>query len=74
MSSYPGNKYLEPELYKTGQDLADNECACIGDNQDITRYTCIAPMRDRHGLINSMGFGSPHVNGFPHPLAVRKWG
>jgi len=57
-------KYLEPELYKNGQDPADNECAYIGDNQDITRYTYLAPMQDRRGLVNSWGFGSPHVNSF----------
>jgi hypothetical protein len=57
-------KYLETDLYKTGVDPADNECAYIGDNQDITRYTYLAPMRDRHGLVNSWGFGSLHVNGF----------
>ena len=37
----------------------------IGDNQDITRYTLHRPpMQDRRGVVNSMGFGSPHVGGF----------
>jgi len=62
-------KYLEPELYRNGLDPADNECAYIGDNQDITRYTYsgntfLPPVQDRRGLVNSIGFGSPHVNSF----------
>ena len=44
-----GEKYLEPELVLTGQDPGDNECAYIGDNQDITRYTQyhLSTMQDR---------------------------
>jgi hypothetical protein len=26
--------------------------------------TNLAPLQDRHGLVNSMGFGSPHLHGF----------
>ena len=33
-----GEKYLEPILYRTGSDPADNEAHYVGDNQDVTRY------------------------------------
>ncbi len=69
-----GEKYLEPVLYRTGSDPADNECAYIGDNQDITRYTynttvspaaVLPPMQDRRNVTDySLGFGSPHANAF----------
>jgi len=57
-------KYLQPELYLNGVDLGDNETLYIGDNEDITRYTYLAPLRDRRGLNNYLIFGSAHVNGF----------
>jgi hypothetical protein len=73
-----GEKYLEPEMWKTGQDGCDNECAYIGDNPDITRFTsvstyssdpncttCLPPIRDRHNFgYWSYSFGSSHVAGF----------
>ncbi len=61
-----GEKYLQPELYLIGTDLGDNECAYIGDNEDITRYTGPGdvPLRDRHGYNDCINFGSAHINGF----------
>ena len=33
-----GEKYLDPDYYTTGQDGSDNECAFIGDDDDIIRF------------------------------------
>ena len=35
-----GEKYVGPDWYTTGTDPGDNEDAMMGDNQDITRWTC----------------------------------
>jgi prepilin-type N-terminal cleavage/methylation domain-containing protein/prepilin-type processing-associated H-X9-DG protein len=35
-----GEKYVGPDWYLTGDDPGDNEDYLMGDNQDITRWTC----------------------------------
>ena len=35
-----GEKYVGPDWYTTGTDPGDNEDAMMGDNQDITHWTC----------------------------------
>jgi len=65
-----GEKSLCPDNYYNGADPSDNESAFIGDNEDITRYSGTPPnsfwppMEDTPGLIDDMGFGSAHANGF----------
>lgn len=55
-----GEKYLDPDRYFSGQDLADNEAALIGCNADITRWTLVRPMNDTPGVASSFAFGSAH--------------
>jgi prepilin-type N-terminal cleavage/methylation domain-containing protein len=59
-------KYIQPEFYETGDDLADNECAYTGYNNDMHRNTNRAnrPRPDTPGLSMYCGFGSPHAAGF----------
>jgi prepilin-type processing-associated H-X9-DG protein len=70
-----GEKYLDSDYYLTGQDGSDNECAFIGDDDDIIRwanagapgtssYTAYAPRPDTPGLSVGGGFGSAHLAGF----------
>ncbi|NLF08524.1 MAG: DUF1559 domain-containing protein [Pirellulaceae bacterium] len=67
-----GEKYLATDAYASGQDYGDNECALIGDNGDIVRWTTLgyAPRQDST-YINSSSymydwyfFGSAHASGF----------
>ena len=71
-----GEKYLDPDYYLTGQDGSDNECAFIGDDDDIIRwayanapgsssYYPYTPRPDRPGDNTGGGaFGSAHLAGF----------
>ena len=65
-----GEKYLAPDYYTTGQDQGDNECAMIGNNEDITRWTGytpttpLPPLQDIPGSVVQWCFGSSHSNGF----------
>ncbi len=71
-----GEKYIDPDYYTTGQDGSDNECAYIGDDDDIIRfaasgaagtssYTEYPPQPDRPGdTTGGLGFGSAHLEGF----------
>ena len=61
-----GEKYVWPERYTTGNDLGDNECMYIGDNEDITRWggTSYKPRRDQRGGAYRLIFGSAHHAGF----------
>ncbi len=68
-----GEKYINADFYTTGQDGSDNECAFIGDDDDIIRfggdgnpatssYTPYPPMADTPG-VGYDGFGSAHLAG-----------
>jgi prepilin-type N-terminal cleavage/methylation domain-containing protein/prepilin-type processing-associated H-X9-DG protein len=69
-----GEKYLSTDAYTSGQDYGDNECAMMGDNGDIIRWTTLgAPYVPRQDLPYSDNmaytrdwycFGSAHANGF----------
>ncbi|MFO0898605.1 MAG: DUF1559 domain-containing protein [Pirellulales bacterium] len=61
-----GEKYLQPELYETGDNPADNECAYTGYNNDVYRNTnrSNTPRQDTPGLNIGCGFGSPHQAGY----------
>ncbi|MBN1396343.1 MAG: DUF1559 domain-containing protein [Pirellulales bacterium] len=67
-----GEKYLATDAYVTGKDYGDNECAVMGDNGDIVRWTTLgySPRQDSPYLDDtSYGydwyfFGSAHASGF----------
>jgi len=61
-----GEKYLSPDYYTDGEDGADNECAFVGQDDDICRYGYSAPFQDIPGYATYDGsqFGSPHLVGF----------
>jgi prepilin-type processing-associated H-X9-DG protein len=67
-----GEKYLATDAYASGWDYGDNECAFIGDNGDIVRWTTLgytprqdSPYPDTSGYtLYWYFFGSAHANGF----------
>jgi prepilin-type N-terminal cleavage/methylation domain-containing protein len=59
-----GEKYADPDYYTTGEDNGDNEAALSGDNEDITRWTDVAPLPDTPGYAPRGIFGSAHATGF----------
>ncbi len=66
-----GEKNLGPDYYYTGQDSGDNECALVGDDQDITRWAgfsstrpLVPPQPDTPGTDGLLCFGSAHLAGF----------
>jgi prepilin-type processing-associated H-X9-DG protein len=58
---YAGEKYLNPDNYRTGMDGADNESTYCGFDNDHSRFTEAAPLRDRSGLTIYDYFGSAHA-------------
>jgi prepilin-type N-terminal cleavage/methylation domain-containing protein len=66
-----GEKYLNPDSYSSGADLADNECALVGWDNDINRTcrytpstnTVDTPKQDLAGFASSDIFGSAHSAG-----------
>jgi prepilin-type N-terminal cleavage/methylation domain-containing protein/prepilin-type processing-associated H-X9-DG protein len=61
-----GEKYLDPALYYTGSDGADNSSALQGNDWDVNRWvaTGFPLLRDTRGVNDcSQGFGSPHATG-----------
>ena len=65
-----GEKYLNPDFYLNGGDNGDNECAMMGDNQDIVRWSGLTPTaflaaaQDTPGNLNGGNFGAPDASGF----------
>jgi prepilin-type N-terminal cleavage/methylation domain-containing protein/prepilin-type processing-associated H-X9-DG protein len=59
-----GEKYCNPDNYETGIDQGDNEAAMNGDNEDVTRFTALAPVQDQPGNDSRGTFGSAHPSGF----------
>ncbi|MCC6127366.1 MAG: DUF1559 domain-containing protein [Pirellulales bacterium] len=57
---YAGEKYLNPNDYRTGIDLADNEGVYHGFDNDTSRFTEWSPIRDRPGYSDFDIFGSAH--------------
>ncbi len=56
-----GEKYLNPDLYFTGNDGADNNAAYQGNDWDTNRWTNLAPLRDTPKVgTMSTRFGSAH--------------
>jgi prepilin-type N-terminal cleavage/methylation domain-containing protein/prepilin-type processing-associated H-X9-DG protein len=76
-----GEKYMDPDLYSTGMDPADNEDALMGDNADIARWVSwtappysnvvqyTPPRQDTPGLHGSGGLGT-WVFGAAHSTGV----
>src|SRR5207245_1191226 len=58
-----GEKYLQPEHYKDGQDGSDNEHMYIGADNDIEKITLRPPLQDKKLLNDTKRFGSVHVGG-----------
>ena len=56
---YCGERYLGPDWYQTGLDIADNESMYQGFENDTDRSTYSPPMRDTKGYSDSLCFGSP---------------
>ena len=64
-----GEKYLNPDAYESGTDMADNESMYTGFNNDLFRSTYFnpstgrgwTPMQDRAGLSSTFHFGSAHL-------------
>ena len=61
-----GEKYLNPDHYKTGGDPGDNENMYSGDDIDNYRSTALVfrPMQDRKGFYTDQSFGSAHSAGW----------
>jgi prepilin-type N-terminal cleavage/methylation domain-containing protein len=55
-----GEKYLNPDHYKTGSDAADNENFYAGFDNDNSRCTYLPPQRDRPGYTDTFSFGGVH--------------
>jgi prepilin-type N-terminal cleavage/methylation domain-containing protein/prepilin-type processing-associated H-X9-DG protein len=62
-----GEKLLNPQMYYTGLDGADNSSAFEGNDWDVDRWVTAAPMRDTPSVggngIGEAWFGSPHSQG-----------
>jgi len=58
-----GEKYLNPDFYRTGTDPGDNESMYVGMDNDINRCTFSPPMQDKPGTPNTTRFGSAHSGG-----------
>jgi prepilin-type N-terminal cleavage/methylation domain-containing protein/prepilin-type processing-associated H-X9-DG protein len=71
---FAGEKYLDPSLYYSGLDGADNNSALQGNDWDTNRWVGVAndnsvdtfpPRRDTRGVDTmSSRFGSAHAQGF----------
>ena len=62
-----GEKYLVPDAYFTGEDLADNENVYVGYDNDTCRSSHPnwgSPRQDQPGVWESFIYGSPHASGF----------
>jgi prepilin-type N-terminal cleavage/methylation domain-containing protein len=58
-----GEKYLNPDNYRTGNDPGDNENLYVGFDNDLSRTTDYAPMKDEVGYQDTFIFGSAHTAG-----------
>ena len=63
---FAGEKYLDPLMYYTGTDGADNDTCLEGNDWDVNRWVFAGypPMRDTKGVNDSScGFGSAAPSG-----------
>ena len=67
-----GEKYLNPERYTDGYDLADDQSLYVGHDRDVNGYTAnglllkdvLQPQQDNPGMTIPFNFGSAHASGF----------
>jgi len=59
-----GEKYLDPNHYRSGRDGGDNQPMFQGYDADTVRFTLYRPAQDRPGLNKIRAFGSAHPGGF----------
>jgi hypothetical protein len=63
-----GEKYVQPELYETGQDKGDDQNMYHGIDRDTLRFAtkptstqkAVPPQQDTPGVANPCAFGSVH--------------
>ena len=55
-----GEKYINPQYYDNGGSYGDDQCAYIGADKDLLRWTFEVPVRDTIGLRADDSFGSVH--------------
>ena len=57
-----GEKYLNPDRYRDGQDAGDDQSCWTGDDWDLQAWTRtdMSPQQDRSGLTLTFVFGSAH--------------
>jgi prepilin-type processing-associated H-X9-DG protein len=60
---FAGEKYLDPNSYYNGEDLADNDTVLEGQDWDVDRTVAIALARDTPGVNPGSGYGSAHSAG-----------
>ena len=65
-----GEKYLDPDYYATGWDQGDNECAMIGNNEDITRWSVAAYSSNPSG--RQPGYAGPCGRGPFRQLSLQR--
>lgn len=58
-----GEKYLNPDHYRSGQDGGDNETMHTGFNNDVFRCSANLPMQDKKGTGDAFRWGSAHASG-----------
>jgi prepilin-type N-terminal cleavage/methylation domain-containing protein/prepilin-type processing-associated H-X9-DG protein len=59
-----GEKYLNPDHYRTGLDYGDDHSFFAGDDFDMHAWTDNPPLKDRKGFADFWRFGSNHPSGF----------
>ncbi|MCA9100423.1 MAG: DUF1559 domain-containing protein [Pirellulales bacterium] len=67
---FAGEKYLNPDNYKTGKDSADDQVYFTGYDKDFVRFTTFTPLaplaiprQDTPGIALDHSFGSAHSAG-----------
>jgi prepilin-type N-terminal cleavage/methylation domain-containing protein len=65
LTIFVGEKYMNSDLYYTGNGCSDNNTLFEGNDWDTNRATSSAPAQDTPGVGNcDTNFGSPHPIGF----------
>ena len=59
-----GEKYLNPDAYRTGTEYSDDQPVLGADDYDLVGWTGETPLRDRQGYSNFWAFGSNHPSVF----------